>query len=643
MWAHYTDPPPPRKAAADADLWSDSNDFLFYQVGEAILPGADGKPLGSWVGCVAMDPGEPVYQEFLLEQARRHVEKLPESDGICIDRMDWLRLVNRRRDDGLSWVDGKPVRSLAVSWQQVSERLGRIMHDAGKVIYVNPLHAHLGWLRHVDGIYDEFGDYPACLNRSGLLGLRKPVMAWTRDAAAVMADPDAYFQRHLHLGSYLTAPVPGNDHTILPREDVDRCYLDYGPLLDALRGKRWVLLPHVLDVVEDKAKANLFEVPGGYVIPVTFGQGERVTVVLRGLPRLAGQEGFRAEVVHPGQNEWLPLAIEDDSDKLTCSVPLIRGCAVVKLSSAWIDPQTTYFAETANVTMGTTLHDAVIRYTTDGSPPAATSNAYSEPLPLERTTLVRAAAFRRDQRLGDVLSTEFVQVPIDAPRFAPSSGGFDASMEVALTPPDGAADGAIHYTLDGTPPSATSPQYTEPIRLTNTATVQAAVFQRGREGCAASATYYNRGPQPPEPDLHLSDLVPVRATTGWGDKPRMNRSIWDRPLSLGDKTYAKGVGVHAHSELQYELQPAYRRFVAVVGVDDGMKSYPQASIAFEVWVDDRRVEQTRIFRAGDYGYLNVEIPAGSKTIRLLVTDANDGTECDHADWAEAGFLLGSGK
>jgi hypothetical protein len=60
-------------------------------------------------------------------------------------------------------------------------------------------------------------------------------------------------------------------------------------------------------------------------------------------------------------------------------------------------------------------------------------------------------------------------------------------------------------------------------------------------------------------------------------------------------------------------------------------------------VDDRRVEQTRIFRAGDYGYLNVEIPAGSQTIRLIVTDANDGVECDHADWAEAGFLLGSGK
>ena len=33
------------KAAADADLWKDANDFLFYGVGKAILPGPDGKPI----------------------------------------------------------------------------------------------------------------------------------------------------------------------------------------------------------------------------------------------------------------------------------------------------------------------------------------------------------------------------------------------------------------------------------------------------------------------------------------------------------------------------------------------------------------------------------------------------------------------
>jgi hypothetical protein len=428
--ANYRWPPPPRKAAADADLWRDSNDFLFYRVRPAILPGPDGKPIGSWCGCVAMDPGEPVYQDFLVEQARRHVEKLPESTGICIDRLDWLSMYNSSRDDGVSWVAGKPVRALAVSWRQIAPRIGRVMHEAGKVIYVNPLHAHLGWLRDVDGIYDEYGDYPCSLNRSGFLGVRKPVMAWTRDSAAVNAAPDAYFQRHLHMGAFLTAPLPGNDHTILPNVKADRYYLDYGPLLDALRGKRWVLKPRVIEVAVNKAKANLFEVPGGYVVPVTFGQAGRATVVLRGLPWLKGQQGFRAEMIRPGETKWSPLTTQERGGNLSIEIPLLRGCAMVKLAYAWIDPKVSWFSDTAALVLGTTLRDATLRYTLDGSMPTAASNAYSAPVRLQRTTVVRAAAFRNERRMGDVMSVEFVRLPPDAPAFAPAGGGFDGSVDV---------------------------------------------------------------------------------------------------------------------------------------------------------------------------------------------------------------------
>ena len=56
-------------------------------------------------------PGDPAYQKFLLEQAQRHIDRLPAADGICIDRMDWLRYYNPRGDDGVSWVEGKPARS----------------------------------------------------------------------------------------------------------------------------------------------------------------------------------------------------------------------------------------------------------------------------------------------------------------------------------------------------------------------------------------------------------------------------------------------------------------------------------------------------------------------------------------------------
>jgi hypothetical protein len=328
--AHYQYPPPPRQAASDAALWKNANDFLFYQMGDAILRGDDGKPIGSWEGCVGMDPGEPIYRAFLLDQARRHLEKLPESSGICIDRLDWLQRYNRQRDDHVTWLDGKPARALNVSWNDIMSRLGPLMHNAGKVIYVNPLYGHIGLMRHVDGIYDEFGQMPASLNRTALLALHKPLMAWTWGVEELGADPDAYFQRHLHLGAYLTAPVPGNDHTILPAAGFDRYYLDYGPLLDAMRGKKWVLLPHVIEAAENAARVNLFEVPGGYAIPVTFaGKAASVRLTLRGLHDVSDKTV--CEAIHPGADKWTPIKAAATGNEVQLDVPVQRGCAMVRL------------------------------------------------------------------------------------------------------------------------------------------------------------------------------------------------------------------------------------------------------------------------------------------------------------------------
>ena len=87
------------------------------------------------------------------------------------------------------------------------------------------------------------------------------------------------------------------------------------------------------------------------------------------------------------------------------------------------------------------------------------------------------------------------------------------------------------------------------------------------------------------------------------------------------------------------MKPEYRRFVAVVGIDDEMRNYPQASVIFEVWTDGHRVVQTPVLRIGEFTYLDVNIPAGSKAIRLVAGDAGDGIDADHADWGNAGFLF----
>ena len=319
-------PKEPDPSLAPADRWKNVHNFMRDEVADGIILDSQGRRFPSWLGCVAMDCGGPKYRAFLLAQARRHIEKLPDSDGICIDRLDWLRLYNFHADDGLSWRGKAPARSLYTSWRSLLAEMGPMFHAADKIILVNAMINRTELLRHVDGIYHEFGHVPADLNGAALQCVLKPCLAWTPDDTTLKPDPDAYFQRHLHLGVFPTAPLPENDHTINPSAWAERFYLDYGPLMDVLRGKRWVLAAHCTEALTPGVKVNLFQVPGGYALPVTFGgTNASATIRLRNLP---GLEQLKCEALHPASQAPVPLRAISKNGEL--AVPLKHGCAMVR-------------------------------------------------------------------------------------------------------------------------------------------------------------------------------------------------------------------------------------------------------------------------------------------------------------------------
>ncbi|MCZ7544940.1 MAG: hypothetical protein M5R40_16090 [Anaerolineae bacterium] len=332
-----TFPPPPRKAETDGDLWKDANDYLHNVLADAVLYDAHGerdKHIRSWVGCVAMDCGEPIYQNFLIEQARKHVDLLPDCSGIAIDRMDWTLLYNDRRDDHVSWVNDKAVFSGIVGWHRLLDQIGAIMHRAGKVIYCNPMNRRIDLLEHADGVWDEHGQHAHSLNLCAFLSLYKPFVTWTWQMNEFSGDPDAYIQRHLHLGAQLMVPFPGNDHSVELDEFTRKCYLDYGPLFEGIRRKRWVLRPHVISVEGESAKANIFQVGrDAYVVPVTFGwECDSVTLSIGNLPVPLSRDRSRVELIHPGEDSWMPIRDASMVDEyLRLTVPLQRGCALVRL------------------------------------------------------------------------------------------------------------------------------------------------------------------------------------------------------------------------------------------------------------------------------------------------------------------------
>jgi len=230
----------------------------------------------------------------------------------------------------------------------------------------------------------------------------------------------------------------------------------------------------------------------------------------------------------------------------------------------------------------------------------------------------------------------------------------------------------LRYTLDGSEPTFASPLYTKPIQIDRSTKLQAAGFRAGERVTRVSvAEYWKFPPVPPPPEVHISDLEPIEQWTGEPKphsyavrkQPRMNRSVDGNLLSNRDYKFAKGIGVQAPTRLVFPLKPSYRRFVALVGVDDecmrwdspdGLRQWPQWSrqidgptsyrisqIVFNVSIDGNAVTRTPALFNGDKIWgINIEIPHGAKQIELAVldVDSNLTDPHGHGDWLNAGFL-----
>lgn len=134
-------------------------------------------------------------------------------------------------------------------------------------------------------------------------------------------------------------------------------------------------------------------------------------------------------------------------------------------------------------------------------------------------------------------------------------------------------------------------------------------------------------------EIYLSDIEPVVEKSGWGNV-EMDRAVSGRPISINGKRFEKGIGTHSVSEIEYDLEGIFSYFTAKVGIDDGNRS-EKGSVEFIVLGDGKELWRSGIMRKSDgIKELNLKID-GIKRILLKVEDGGDGSDYDHADWAEA--------
>ncbi|HEU5125174.1 MAG TPA: NPCBM/NEW2 domain-containing protein [Verrucomicrobiae bacterium] len=141
-------------------------------------------------------------------------------------------------------------------------------------------------------------------------------------------------------------------------------------------------------------------------------------------------------------------------------------------------------------------------------------------------------------------------------------------------------------------------------------------------------------------EIQLSTIDLFQVEQSWGEA-RANKSVERHPLRIAGKTFEHGIGTHAESTIPVDLQGKARRLSGSVGVDDETEN--RGSVIFHVEADGKEIWSSGVMRAGDSAKEFSLDLTGVKTLVLHVSDANDGFDYDHADWADLKVDMIEGK
>ncbi|MBN2024290.1 MAG: hypothetical protein JW809_16015 [Pirellulales bacterium] len=243
--------------------------ILKERFADALMKDAQGKPIPTWEGAVAMNARRQyALQPFLREQIRRHIDRLPDFDGFMIDRLDWGSLIDYGHDDGLTMIGDRPADNMAGAVAEAVQEVCRLSHAAGKRVFVNQFW-RVELLRDVDGSCHE-SDY---LAQRYLIPLR-PASAWHQQRPYVNQRDLAPFEAHLKQRLQIALLPQMIAHRFpISQQAPDETAADlmelFAPLFKVFAGKRQVLEPHCIGVTGVNDVDLFVDGQGRYVVPVT--------------------------------------------------------------------------------------------------------------------------------------------------------------------------------------------------------------------------------------------------------------------------------------------------------------------------------------------------------------------------------------
>jgi beta-glucanase (GH16 family) len=149
------------------------------------------------------------------------------------------------------------------------------------------------------------------------------------------------------------------------------------------------------------------------------------------------------------------------------------------------------YSAAQGVTVDDATPGAAIYYTTDGSSPTTGSMRYIGPITVQATATLEAIAVAPGYLNSGVASATYIIAMRTAlPVIAATSGNGAQNGAQIVSLHDATAGAVIHYTVDGSPPTAASPVYEAPFLVASNLTVKAiAVFAGYQDSDMATQSF----------------------------------------------------------------------------------------------------------------------------------------------------------
>jgi hypothetical protein len=154
-----------------------------------------------------------------------------------------------------------------------------------------------------------------------------------------------------------------------------------------------------------------------------------------------------------------------------------------------ISPAGGTFTAAQSVTITDATSGASIYYTIDGSTPTASSTKYAGAITVSATQTINAIAIASGN-ISSVATAGFTVSNSAAapPTFSPAAGSYTSAQAVMLS--DATAGATIFYTVDGSMPTTSSPQYSGSINVAASETIKAIATAPGFGPSAVSSAPY---------------------------------------------------------------------------------------------------------------------------------------------------------